>query len=85
MPESVTPNLIKYTYQRCLKTPTSFTEIKVDKGPSSQGTRALIGLPESKEVTSTSAEDVKMLLINYTILYEHDTKNDHTETKVTKK
>lgn len=63
----------------------AFIEIKVDKG-SPRGTKALIGSPEStcwrNIFNYTSAEDVKILFINHTISYDHNYKNNHTETKM---
>lgn len=61
----------------------------MNQGPT-QGTRALIGSPESmclKEdvFNHIAAIDIKILFLNYTILYDQCYKNNHRERKMRRK
>lgn len=83
------PNLVKHRLPEMPKDPWSFTETKVDQGPS-QGMRALIGSLESmcfKEdiFNHISAEDEKFVIYKLYILYDHNCKNNHTERKMSRK
>lgn len=88
MPESVVPNPVKYNLSKMPKDPCVLHWDQGGQGPISRH-QSLDWLTweymlKGRYLNHISAEDIKMLLAHYTILYHHNCKNNHTETRIRK-